>query len=203
MVDIVLVEATRTTRESLADLLESQPDLRVVGAPESLSTTAVDASEPISLLVVCVDRSDDFDWSVLRDVTGRIGAVRVVFVMADTAPDLVGRALTEGASAIIHRRASPVGFLDGIRQAAAGHTVVVPPANGLRDIDVSGVQRLTRREHEVLRLAAKGDTSRQIGKGLGVTERTVSAHLESAYRKLGVNTRVAAIDVARRAGGLP
>src|SRR3954447_22318869 len=84
MVDIVLVEATRTTRESLADLLESQPDLRVVGAPESLSTTAVDASEPISLLVVCADRSDDFDWSVLRDVTGRMGAVRVVFVMADT-----------------------------------------------------------------------------------------------------------------------
>jgi DNA-binding CsgD family transcriptional regulator len=38
---------------------------------------------------------------------------------------------------------------------------------------------------------------------LGVTERTVSAHLENAYRKLGVKTRVAAIDIARRAGQLP
>jgi DNA-binding NarL/FixJ family response regulator len=58
------------------------------------------------------------------------------------------------------------------------------------------------REIEVLRLISRGSTTREVAKELHVTERTVSAHLEKAYRKLRVRSRMAAVEAARRAGFL-
>lgn len=51
---------------------------------------------------------------------------------------------------------------------------------------------LTSREVEILRLVASGLTNRQLGEGLGVSTRTVDAHLRSVYAKLGVKSRSAA-----------
>jgi DNA-binding CsgD family transcriptional regulator len=52
--------------------------------------------------------------------------------------------------------------------------------------------RLTRREQEVLKVAAEGLTAREIARHLGVRERTVTTHLGRIYGKLGVNSRVGA-----------
>jgi DNA-binding NarL/FixJ family response regulator len=203
MVGIFLVEAVDEVREALQDLLETEADFTVIATGRSLPRMSVVSAKRIPLLLIGLEEFRDFDWSALRDARRRMPTARVVFFTSETAPDVVGRALTEGAVGIIHRRASPVGFLDAIRHAAAGQTIVVPPATELDEHDISGVRRLTPREREVLIRAARGGTSREIGTALGVTERTVSAHLENAYRKLGVKTRVAAIDIARRAGQLP
>jgi DNA-binding CsgD family transcriptional regulator len=53
----------------------------------------------------------------------------------------------------------------------------------------SGPEGLTRSERRVAELAALGRTNREIGEGLFVTINTVAAHLASAYRKLGINSR--------------
>jgi DNA-binding CsgD family transcriptional regulator len=55
------------------------------------------------------------------------------------------------------------------------------------------VQSVTDREHEVLRWVAAGKTDRDIGAILGISHRTVHKHLQSAYAKLGVETRTAAV----------
>jgi ATP/maltotriose-dependent transcriptional regulator MalT len=59
---------------------------------------------------------------------------------------------------------------------------------------------VTEREREVLALAAQGFTARQIGNRLGVTERTVTTHLDHIYRKLGVSGRIAAISAGQQLG---
>ena len=59
---------------------------------------------------------------------------------------------------------------------------------------------LTPREREVLRAIAAGERSSQIAAELGITERTVKAHLASIYRKLGVDSRAAAVAIAVRGG---
>jgi DNA-binding CsgD family transcriptional regulator len=62
------------------------------------------------------------------------------------------------------------------------------------------IDRLTRREREMLLALARDLTYAQIARELGCTERTVNTHLENVYRKLGVTNRVGAILVAVHAG---
>ena len=62
---------------------------------------------------------------------------------------------------------------------------------------------LTERELEVLRGVAQGERSKEIALRLGITERTVKAHLASIYNRLGVDSRAAAIAVAAQKGLLP
>ena len=59
---------------------------------------------------------------------------------------------------------------------------------------------LTERELEVLRGVAQGERSKEIAFRLGITERTVKAHLASIYNRLGVDSRAAAIAVAAQKG---
>jgi DNA-binding CsgD family transcriptional regulator len=68
-----------------------------------------------------------------------------------------------------------------------------------------GASALTRRESEVLRHVAQGDSNRQIAEVLGITPRTVKKHLESVFRKLDVHTRAAAVARAYegRGGAVP
>jgi NarL family two-component system response regulator YdfI len=62
---------------------------------------------------------------------------------------------------------------------------------------------LTERELEVLQGVAKGERSKEIALRLGITERTVKAHLASIYNRLGVDSRASAIAVAALKGLLP
>jgi len=63
-----------------------------------------------------------------------------------------------------------------------------------------GTIELTERELEVLQAVARGERSKEIAFRLGITERTVKAHLSSIYSKLGVDSRAAAIAVAAQHG---
>ena len=59
---------------------------------------------------------------------------------------------------------------------------------------------LTERELEVLQAAALGERNKEIAYKLGITERTVKAHLQSIYQKFGVDSRAAAVAVAAQQG---
>jgi NarL family two-component system response regulator YdfI len=67
----------------------------------------------------------------------------------------------------------------------------------------AGEIALTDREQEVLLGVARGERSKEIAARLGITERTVKAHLASIYNKFGVDSRAAAIAVASQRGLLP
>jgi DNA-binding NarL/FixJ family response regulator len=66
-------------------------------------------------------------------------------------------------------------------------------------VDIDAVH-VTRRELEVLRLVVDGQTNRQIGQTLFISEKTASVHITNLLRKLGVANRVEAAAVARQAG---
>ena len=61
---------------------------------------------------------------------------------------------------------------------------------------------LSEREREVLRLIAQGQSNKQIGRQLSITERTVKFHVTSIFNKLGTDNRAQAIAVAARRGML-
>ena len=102
-------------------------------------------------------------------------------------------------------------LFDSIRAAARGETLLKPEvmsrllaqtgSPGGRKSEHENVD-LTEREMEVLQAAAGGKTSKEIAYGLGISERTVKAHLGSIYQKLGVDSRAAAIAAAAGRGWL-
>ena len=102
------------------------------------------------------------------------------------------------------KTADPEDFASAVRQSfepsvflpiAAG----TPEQGGMRDEDVP----LTRRELEILRLAAEGRSNAELARQLWVTEQTVKFHLSNIYRKLGVANRTEAARWAQRNGLLP
>ena len=94
------------------------------------------------------------------------------------------------AALVRQRRASP---------AAAVSAPAVPAGRGIED-DVS--RRLTEREREVLDILVTGARTNEIARRLGISDRTVKAHLASIYQKLGVTSRGEAIAAALAAGPL-
>src|SRR6185503_17182045 len=76
----------------------------------------------------------------------------------------------------------PTWAVDAVLATLAGHTPRVPPPSPL-----------TQREREVLALVARGATNRAVSAALRISPKTVNAHLEHVFAKLGVSTRGAAV----------
>jgi NarL family two-component system response regulator YdfI len=106
-------------------------------------------------------------------------------------------------------------LFDTLRAAARGEALLLPEvisrALGRRGpaspeagaLGRGGEGPLTEREVQVLAGVAQGERSKEVAARLGITERTVKAHLASIYNKLGVDSRAAAVSVATQRGLLP
>jgi NarL family two-component system response regulator YdfI len=99
-----------------------------------------------------------------------------------------------------------------IRAAARGETLLKPEILekllGVGEQQQEPIQPkvkidLTERELEVLAGVAAGERSKEIAYRLGITERTIKAHLSNIYTKLGVDNRAAAVSEAMQQGWLP
>jgi DNA-binding NarL/FixJ family response regulator len=135
-----------------------------------------DADDPLDVLVLTTFGEDEVLW-------GAIEAGAAGFVLKDsTAEDLIAavRAVAGGGAWFDPAVAPRV--LDRYRQ------VVAPAARDATRLDL-----LTEREHEVLRLMARGSTNAEIAGALFVAEATVKTHVGSIFGKLGVRDRAAAI----------
>ncbi len=113
-------------------------------------------------------------------------------------------ALQAGAEGYLLKHAEPETILAGIREVVAGGSPLDPKAarvllTGRRPAPGPA---LSDREREVLDLIGEGLPNKSIGRRLGITERTVKAHLTSIYHQLGVTDRTqAALWVQRRTAG--
>jgi DNA-binding NarL/FixJ family response regulator len=136
----------------------------------------VASPDPPPVLVLTTFDDDDVLWDVLD--AGAAG-----FVLKDaSANDLIAasRAVARGAAWLDPKVAPRV--LDAFRSS-------VRP----RMAEAARVDVLTEREHEVLRLMARGATNSEIAAGLYVSEPTVKSHVGAIFSKLGVRDRAAAI----------
>lgn len=133
-------------------------------------------------------------------------AVGIVVVSAIEDQTAIHAALAAGALCFISKSVQPASLVHAVRAAIGtdrgGHrrkqlraTRSQPARNHQRD-----TVRLTRRELEILRLAATGSSNVQMAKLLWVTDQTIKFHLSNVYKKLGVPNRSAAAAAARELG---
>ena len=112
----------------------------------------------------------------------------------------VAEALRAGAVGYLLKDSDPRDLLAAVRAAAEGHAPLDPRvARALLPtaVPTGPGEALSARETEVLRLVARGMANKQVGRALGITERTVKAHLGRVFREIGVTDRTSAALWAR------
>ena len=124
--------------------------------------------------------------------------LRIVAVAASGDPEDVDEALTAGVVAYVIKTALPADIRTGVRQAFRSSIFLPSPRRSApapaqqQPPQTANGDVLTRREVEILRLAAEGPSNAEMARRLWVTEQTVKFHLSNIYRKLGVANRTEA-----------
>lgn len=123
--------------------------------------------------------------------------VRLLVLTAHDNASYVQALLEAGADGYVLKTAHLTELYKALSEVAAGRSafdeVVINRAADLAEDSFMPVESLTDRELEVLTMAAKGLTNKQMGESLFISDRTVQGHLQNIYRKLGVTTRTEAV----------
>jgi DNA-binding NarL/FixJ family response regulator len=200
VIRVLVVDDHAMVRAGLRALLEASDDITVVGeAPDGRA--AVEATVQATPDVVLMDLSMPVmdGAEATRAVLAAVPETSVVVLTSFSDRERVAEALDAGAVGYQLKDCEPADLLAAVRAAAAGHAPLDPrvakvllPAPGGRPSD-----GLSPREQEVLRLVAAGLANKQIGRSLGISERTVKAHLGRVFRQIGVVDRTSAALWAR------
>jgi DNA-binding NarL/FixJ family response regulator len=209
--DVVIVEPFSVVRAGIGLIVEASPGLTVAGTSASAEEAIplidrLDRTQLVVLVSMGLAGESDAYW-LIRALRERFPGLIILGLGANADPNTVSRALFTGADGFIDKNAEVEEFLEAIREASEAEVVIAGPAADSVGTIAEGIERrrsqtfrLTRREREVLAVAAEGLTAREIADRLGVRERTVTTHLARIYGKLGVGNRLAALRLAARSG---
>jgi DNA-binding NarL/FixJ family response regulator len=202
---ILIADDHVLVRSGVRALLAADPDLEVVGeAGSGEETLRLAASLEPDLVLLDVTMPETSGIVTARRLKEAHPGLVVLFLTMHEDEDLLHEALSTGAAGYVVKRAEAAELLQAIR-AAMGGDIYVHPAmtRGLLRQPVATQRRrgtpakaLTRRETEVLRLLARGNTNRQIAGLLGLSPRTVESHRANLMGKLGLESRVELVDYA-------
>ena len=202
---VFLVDDHLVVRAGLRALLDTQPDVEVVGEASSgeEAATAIPSASP-DLVMMDLDMGTGMHGAeaIKRLRNDGVDVPVLVFTTYDTDADVV-RAVDAGAIGYLLKDSTPDEIFGAMRGAVAGRSVLSPTvASRLVQQMQRPQEALTARESELLSLLAEGMTNRELGKALFISEATVKTHLGHIYAKLGVDTRSAAVSVALRRDGI-
>ena len=209
MTRVLIADDHGVVREGLARLLPTADDIEVVA-------TAADGAEAVALYeehapdVVLMDLSMpklDGTEATRRIVQANPDASVVILTSFSDREQFLA-ALDAGAIGYLLKDAGPAELIDGVRVAARGESPLHPKAarelltqrDGPAGGAASGEADLTTREREILVLLARGMPNKRIALDLGISEKTVKAHVTSIFNSLGVTDRTQAALWAREHG---
>jgi two-component system, NarL family, response regulator DesR len=199
---VLLVEPMALLRGALAQVLGAERDLGVVAeVGRYADVTSTGALHP-EVAVVGLDPPSAEGLAAVAWLTEQLSGCAVLVVTSGAGAErtwqaMRGAALDRKVSGIIGTDNTPAQLVRYIRRAASGARVLDPALRAAR-----GVRRnpLTRREREIIRLAAVGMPDREIATKLGLSTGTVRNYLSGIIGKTGARNRVEAVHLARRAG---
>ncbi|MFI9450407.1 response regulator [Amycolatopsis sp. NPDC052450] len=202
-VTVLVVDDHPVVRDGVSLLLRYDPAMTVVGSAETGRTAVRRAGElKPALILLDLRLPDMLAPEVIAELRRVHPAGRIVVFTAHGDHQGVRAALDAGAHGCLLKDVAGTDLVAALRQVLKGERVVDPrifPDDGQRS-DALARSGLTRREYEVLRLAAQGQTNPEIAESTGLARNTVKTYLQSALHKLGARNRVEAIGKASEAG---
>jgi len=204
-ISILLAEDHRTVRESLRLMLESQPDMKVVGeADEGRAAADLARTTAPDIVVMDISMPGMNGLQATSAVLQASPASKVVVLTRHNDTAYFLELLRAGVSGYVLKQSTTTELLDAIRRVAHGGEYVDPALTtrvtrlyrkrGPRDGETA--RGLTEREEEVLRHVAWGHSNKEVATALSLSVKTVEVHKANAMRKLGFRSR---IDVVRYA----
>jgi DNA-binding NarL/FixJ family response regulator len=200
MTTVLLVDDHPLVRAGLATLIATTEDIQLVGeaAGGEQAVSMVDDLEPeVVLMDLSMPGIDGVEAT--RQILDDHPQVRVVVLTSFADEARVADALAAGAVGYMLKDCDGRELIAAIRSAAQGHAPLDPRV--ARALLPSATPRvrdtLSARELQVLRLVAKGLANKQIGRTLGISERTVKVHVGHVFRRIDVTDRTSAAMWAR------
>lgn len=195
-IPVVLVDDHPVVRDGLAFLLGEQRDLRVVGQAADAETAlqVIRRTRP-ALLVLDLNLQGQDAIGLVARLREESPALRVLILSMHEEDLYAERLLGLGAHGYVMKQEQPSEFLRALRRVAAGEIHLSPKLTG-RILGRVGrgargaapLAQLTSREHDVLRLVARGLGTREIAAELGMGPKTVDSHRRNIRDKLGLAT---------------
>ena len=207
-IKIVIADDHLIIRQGLRLIFETEPDFDLVGEAGD-GAEALQVCAQVHPNVVLMDlRMPGMDGlTAIEKMRIDYPDIAVVILTTFNEDELMLRGLQAGAKGYLLKDTTREALFNAIRAAARGETLLAPETmvRLLSQVDkparsVNVETTLTDRELQVLKAVALGERSKEVAYKLGITERTIKAHLASIYTKLGVDSRAAAIAIAAQKG---
>lgn len=212
MIRVMLVDDQEMVRVGFRMILQAEPDLSIVGEAGD-GAAAVElagrAGADVILMDVRMPKMDGIEaCTIIRD---RHPSTRIMMLTTFDLHDYVHAALRAGASGFMLKDAPAEQLVDAIRIIANGDALLAPSVTQALIDEIArrpasdpasypGVDMLTDRELDVIRLMAKGRSNTEIAAELYLGEATIKTHVGRILSKLGARDRVQAVVIAYESG---
>lgn len=216
-IKVFLLDDHEVVRRGVHDLLESEPDISVVGeAGTSEQAIARGPALRPDVAVLDVRLPDGNGVNVCRELRDRMPELACLMLTSFDDDEALLDAIMAGAKGYVLKQIKGSDLISAVRTVSTGKSMLDPattarlmsslrgeprgPGAGTTDAALSG---LSPREREILLLIGDGMTNRQIGEQLFLSEKTIKNHISRLLAKLGVERRVQAAVLVTRSGKRP
>ncbi|WP_280235271.1 response regulator transcription factor [Nocardia cyriacigeorgica] len=208
MLEVFLVDDHEIVRRGLIDLLESDPDLTVVGQAGDVASamTGIRALRP-RVAVLDVRLPDGNGIELCRDLLAEFDELRCLILTSYTDDQAMLDAILAGASGYVVKNIKGMELADAVKDVGAGRSLLDTKAAAVlrarlrRSTEADGpLAGLTEQEHKLLTLLGEGLTNRQIAARMFLAEKTVKNYVSRLLAKLGVERRTQAAVLATKLG---
>ncbi|WP_269327809.1 response regulator [Kineosporia mesophila] len=216
----MLVDDQPLLRAGFRALMKAVPDLEVVGEAGDGDQAVLLAGQTrpdVVLMDVQMPRSDGLRATARITADPALSGTRVIVLTTFELDEYVFGALKAGASGFLLKDIEPEALIDAVRlvhdgqallapqvtgrliQAYVGAQTAPPPAPAGRT-EVEGLDSLTQRERDILRLVAAGMSNKEIAEELVLSPLTVKTHVSRVLGKLGARDRAQLVVIAYEGG---
>lgn len=217
-ISIIIVEDEPEFRRRFAQIIESEPSMRLAGvAANRREAQVIIDKEEFDVLLIDLGLPDGNGIELIKQVSQKKPEADIMVVTVFGDEQHVVSSIEAGATGYILKDSTPADVISCIRLLRAGGSPVSPVVarsvlrairNRMGTSAVSPAARtsqpennpLSARETEILQLLAKGMSFNEIGEILGISPHTVTAHIKKIYRKLAVHSRGEAVYEATQMG---
>jgi DNA-binding NarL/FixJ family response regulator len=210
-IQIVVIDDHPLFREGVANTLQAEPDMEIVGQGESLAEAIRLACERLPNIILLDIGIPGGGIQAAQTIATACPATRIIMLTASAEEDDLVAALKAGAQGYILKGVAARELVKVVRSVWAGEGYVSPAlaasllsemAAGQRPVKpaASPLDELTEREHEILEQVAAGLSNKEIGQRLYLSEKTVKHYMTNILQKLQVRNRVEAALLSQKSG---
>ena len=204
---VLLADDHPVVRNGLRELLNSEPDFRVVGEVDDGAQAVERAlADDVDLVILDVTMPRMTGLQAARELASRKPGLRILMLSMHENEQFLFEALRAGASGYVLKTAADRDLVNACRATMRGETFLYAGAvtalvrEHLEREDATSLDPLTPREIEVVKLVAEGHTSDEIAGMLFISRKTVDRHRANILEKLGMRDRVDLTRYAIRRG---